>query len=395
MSTTDIETIVIGAGAVGLAIAARLSAAGQEVLVLERHAGIGMETSSRNSEVIHAGIYYPPGSLRARLCVAGKEMLYRYAAEHGVGASRCGKLLVATQESEIARLAAIEETAAKNGVADLVRLDAAAARALEPEVACVAGLLSPSTGIIDSHGLMLALEGELTARGGQVVLASAVDGIAFGEGWFRLNVTSEGASESFAITCRNLVIAAGLGATQLGRMIPYSRDYTVPGLYPAKGHYFALGCRAPFRHLVYPMPSGAWLGVHLTLDLGGKAKFGPDIEWCETIDYAFDDPDGARRARFEQEIRRYWPGLPDGALHPDYTGIRPKIYPEGAPAADFAIHGVREHGIGNLVALYGIESPGLTSSLAIGEYVASLFGVSGLGAPRLRVAGDGSPTARD
>jgi L-2-hydroxyglutarate oxidase LhgO len=367
----DVETVVVGAGVVGLTIARALARQGHEVLVLERHERIGTETSARNSEVIHAGLYYPPGSLRAKLCVAGKAMLYDFCAETGVAHSPCGKLLVATQDVEIARLEAIAANAAKNGVDDLRRLSAAEARALEPEVACVAAYLSPSTGVIDSHALMLAIEGHLTAQGGAVVLNTDVTGLEHGDEGFRIETSSAG--ERSALTAKNLVLAAGFGGTELGRMLVYRQDYRVPRTHPAKGHYFALSGRAPFKHLVYPMPQGAWLGVHLTLDVTGRAKFGPDIEWKDEVTYDFEDPEGERRITFEHEIRRYWPGLPAGALQPDYVGVRPKIYRQGEPAADFAIHGAREHGLPGLVALYGIESPGLTASLAIGDHVATLF----------------------
>ncbi len=369
---TDVETVVVGAGVVGLAIARALALKGQEVLVLERHDRIGSETSSRNSEVIHAGLYYPPGSLRAKLCVAGKQQLYRFCADNGVAHTRCGKLLVATQEAEIAKLEAIARTAAANGVDDLCRMTGEEARTLEPEVACVAAYLSPSTGVVDSHGLMLALEGHLTSRGGQVVLNTSASSLAQrADGGFEIAIDSAG--EASLLTAKNVVLAAGFGATALGRTLAYKPGYVVPETFPAKGHYFSLSGRAPFHHLVYPMPQGAWLGVHLTLDVAGRAKFGPDIEWKDTVSYDFEDADGARRARFEAEIRRYWPGLPDGALQPDYVGVRPKIYPEGAPVADFAIHGAADHGVARLVALYGIESPGLTSSLAIGDQVAALL----------------------
>jgi L-2-hydroxyglutarate oxidase LhgO len=368
--STDVETVVVGAGVIGLAIGRALALAGQGVLVLERHDRIGTETSSRNSEVIHAGIYYAPGSLRASLCVAGKEMLYRFCAENGVTHKRCGKLLVATQEAELPKLESIAAVAAQNGVGDLQRLSAADVRALEPEVSCVAAYLSPSTGIIDSHGLMQAIEGHMTAHGGAVVLNATVAGIAADGEDFAIETLSGG--ERSTLTARNLVLAGGLGATSLGRMLTYRTDYVVPETYPACGHYYALSGRAPFRHLVYPMPTGAWLGVHLTLDVAGRARFGPDIEWRDSVGYVFDEG-GKRLPRFENEIRRYWPGLPSGALHPDSVGVRPKIYREGEPVADFAIHGPAHHGVPHLVALYGMESPGLTSSLAIGDYVAALL----------------------
>jgi L-2-hydroxyglutarate oxidase LhgO len=370
--TPDIETVVVGGGVVGLAIARALSLAGHEVLLIERHGRLGTETSSRNSEVIHAGIYYAPGSLRARLCVAGKEMLYRFCAENGVAHKRVGKLLVATRDSELPALEAIAEKAAKNGVGDLQRLTAAESRALEPEVACVAAYLSPSTGVIDSHGLMLALDGHIAAYGGSVALNTLVTGITAGADVFTLRTMS--GEEEGSLTARNLVLAAGLGASIVGRMLTYPTGYAVPETYPARGHYYALSGKAPFRHLVYPMPAGAWLGVHLTLDVAGRARFGPDIEWRDSVDYTFDEANGNRLTTFEKEIRRYWPGLPAGALHPDTVGVRPKIYRSGEPVADFAIHGPSDHGVERLVALYGMESPGLTSSLAIGEFVAERLG---------------------
>ncbi len=278
---------------------------------------------------------------------------------------------MATQEAELAKLESIAAVAVKNGVNDLQRLSAADVQVLEPEVSCVAAYLSPSTGIIDSHGLMQAIEGHLTSHGGAVVLNAAVDGIAANGDGFAIETLSGG--ERSTLTARNLVLAGGLGATTLGRMLSYRPDYVVPGTYPARGHYYALTGRAPFRHLVYPMPTGAWLGVHLTLDVAGRARFGPDIEWRDSVGYVFDDEGGERLPRFENEIRRYWPGLPSGALHPDSVGVRPKIYREGEPIADFAIHGPAQHGVPRLVALYGMESPGLTSSLAIGDYVATLL----------------------
>ena len=367
----DIETAVVGGGVIGLAVARALADAGQDVMLLERHRRLGSETSSRNSEVIHAGIYYPPGSMRARLCVAGKEMLYRFCAENGVAHRRCGKLLVATHADEMAKLEGIADYAARNGVTEMRRLTAADVKVLEPEVACVAAYLSSSTGIIDSHGLMQVLEGAIEAAGGAVVLNTAVESVQANGETFVLETRS--GTEPGTLTSRNLVLAAGLGGSALASTMTWPAGYSVPQTFPARGHYFAFNGRAPFDHLVYPMPTGAWLGVHLTLDIAGRARFGPDIEWCETADYAFDDQGGARLARFENEIRRYWPGLPAGSLAPDMVGVRPKIYREGEPAADFAIHGPREHGIDRLVALYGMESPGLTSSLAIGAYVADLL----------------------
>lgn len=364
----DIETVVIGAGVIGLATGRALAEAGQEVIVLEQHNLVGSEISARNSEVIHAGIYYPPGSLRARLCVQGKRELYRFCAENGVMAIRCGKLLVATQAAETARLKAIVENAHRNGVEDLVPMTGEQARELEPEITCVAACLSPSTGIVDSHGLMQALEGHITSHSGQVVLNTRVVGASRkSNGLFELE--TEGAGGRETITAKRLVIAAGLGGTRLGDMLHPSGRYRPPRTYPAKGHYFRLVGQAPFKRLIYPMPEGAWLGLHLTFDTDGSIKFGPDVEWTDEASYEFEDADGSRLATFYREVRRYWPRLPDGSLVPDYTGIRPKIYREGEPVSDFAIHGECEHGMHNLVGLYGIESPGLTSALAIAEVV--------------------------
>lgn len=372
----DIETVVIGAGVIGLAIARALANTGHEVMVLERHDGIGRETSGRSSEVIHAGLYYPPGSLRAKLCTAGRDLLYAFAQENGVPHVRYGKLVVATGENELPRLDALSRTAEANGVTDVVRLGEADVRALEPEIAAIAALFSPSTGVIDSHALMVALEGHLRGGGGDVVLNTEVQSLSVkGDGLFEIEALSAG--QPMTLAARNLVIASGLGATKLGRMLVAGYRYQPPETYPARGHYYVLEGRVPFRHLVYPLPEAAWLGLHLTLDVAGRAKFGPDLEWCDCAgaaeDTSFDGQDGARRVRFEREIRRYWPGLTDGALAPGYVGIRPKIYRSGEPAADFAIHGEREHGVPRLVALYGIESPGLTSSLAIGDHVAALL----------------------
>src|SRR5262249_21018659 len=280
----DIETIVIGAGAVGLAVARALAIAGQELMVLEQHPSIGAETSSRNSEVIHAGIYYPAQSLRARLCVQGKELLYRFCRQNGVAHARCGKLIVATNEGQVPKLATLKETAARNGVTDLEALDATHARALEPEVACVAALHSPSTGILDSHAFMLALEGEIGAHAGSVVLNCPVERIERASCGFRVHT---GGSARGAVTAAKLVNCAGLNATNLARQLGYAR-YTPPRTYYAKGHYYALSGRSPFQRHIYPVPEGAWLGLHATIDISGRCKFGPDIAWVEEIDYAFE-----------------------------------------------------------------------------------------------------------
>jgi L-2-hydroxyglutarate oxidase LhgO len=365
----DVETVVVGAGVVGLAVARALAEAGHETMVLERHELIGSETSSRNSEVIHAGIYYPPGSLRARLCVRGKDLLYQFCADNGVAHARCGKLLVATHESQLAKLAAIRETAEKNGVTDLEPIGANAARALEPELACVAALVSPSTGIVDSHGLMVSLLGHIEARGGSLVLRCPVERLErTGEGHFRL---ATGGDAPGAITCRNLVISAGLSASRLAMTLAWGgAGYRPPPTHYAKGQYYALSGPSPFRRHIYPMPDGAWLGLHATVDISGRCKFGPDIEWIEDVDYGFEP---GKLEKFLEFIRSYYPGLDESRLHPDYTGIRPKLYREGEPVSDFAIHGPEMHGLPGLVALYGIESPGLTAALAIGETVAGML----------------------
>jgi L-2-hydroxyglutarate oxidase LhgO len=364
----DVETIVVGAGVVGLAIGRELAICGQEVLVLEQHDLIGSETSSRNSEVIHAGIYYPPGSLRAELCVKGKEMLYRFCAENGVPHHRITKLLVATSEAQLPKLKAIKETAEKNGVTDLQPLMGNEARALEPELFCVAALLSPSTGVIDSHGLMQAFEGHITTHGGQVVLRTPVERVEIApDGLFRLRLGGDSAGE---ITCKNLVLSAGLHGSKLAGTATFPSGYKPPPTYYAKGQYYAYSGRSPFSRHIYPMPDGAWLGLHVTVDIGGRCKFGPDIEWIPEIDYSFEPE---KLEKFLGFIRTYYPGLDASRLHADYTGIRPKLYREGEPVPDFLIHGPAVHGTKGLVSLYGIESPGLTASMAIGEVVRDML----------------------
>lgn len=366
----DVETIVVGAGAVGLAIARALALAGQQVMVLEQHDLIGSETSSRNSEVIHAGIYYPTGSLRAELCVEGKHELYDFCERHGVPARRCTKLLVATGADQLAKLAGLHKTAIANGVEDLVELTPAQARALEPEVSCVAALLSPSTGIVDSHAYMLALQGEAESHGAVVVLNAHVRAARrCADGTFALEVGTKG-DEVTPITCRRLVMSAGLHASKLAQTIALETDYTPPPTYYAVGQYYALSGRSPFSRHIYPMPQGAWLGLHATIDIGGRCKFGPDIEWIPEIDYTFKPE---KLEQFLDFIRSYYPGLDASRLHPDYTGIRPKLYREGEPVPDFAIHGPETHGTDGLVILLGIESPGLTASLTIGRKVGSML----------------------
>ncbi|WP_459617127.1 NAD(P)/FAD-dependent oxidoreductase [Bordetella sp. 2513F-2] len=360
--STDIDCIIIGAGVVGLAIARALAAGGREVLVAEASEGIGTGTSSRNSEVIHAGIYYPAGSLKARLCVRGKHLLYEYCAQRGIPHKRLGKLIVATSEAEAAQLEGIAQRAQANGVDDMRMIDGAEAARLEPALRCTAALVSPSTGIVDSHALMLAYQGDAENAGAQCVFHTpALNGSVRPEGGFTLQF---GGDEAMALSCNVLINASGLHAPTLARRIEGIPPDSIPPEYLCKGSYFTLSGRAPFSRLIYPVPGHAGLGVHLTLDLGNQAKFGPDTEWIDTEDYTLDP----RRADvFYDAVRRYWPGLPDGALAPGYTGIRPKISGPGEPAADFMISGPAAHGVPGLVNLYGIESPGLTASLAIAE----------------------------
>lgn len=358
-----VECIVIGAGVVGLAVARAMAQAGREVIILEALDAIGTETSARNSEVIHAGLYYPAGSLKARLCVAGREALYAFCDSHGVPYRRCGKLIVATDDSQLEGFGRLEQQARANGVNDLQRLDAAALHAREPQLAGVAALLSPSTGIIDSHALMLALLGDAEAAGAMLAVNAPVEGLRIsGDG---IEVTVGGA-EPMQLMAREVINCAGHGAPPLAQTIQGAPGLAVPPRYFAKGSYFTLNGRAPFSHLVYPMPEPGGLGVHLTLDLGGQARFGPDVEWVEGLDYRLD---AGRAEGFYAAIRRYWPALPDAALQPAYTGIRPKISGPGEPAADFRIDGPAQHGVPGLVNLFGIESPGLTSALAIAGHV--------------------------
>ncbi len=365
-SLPDLETVVIGGGAIGLAVARALAMAGQELTLLEQHGGLGQETSSRNSGVIHAGIYYPPGSLRARFCVDGKRLLYAFLEQHGVPHRRLGKLLVATSEADLPKLAQYAATARRNCVNDVQTLTSAEARALEPEVRCAGALLSPSTGLIDAPAFAMALAGEAEAHGAQVLLRNKVHEIhRSGDGLISLSL-ADGAT----FTCRNLVVAAGLGASELAATMTFPGQYRPPRTYYARGRWYALKGKSPFQRLIYPMPHGSWLGTHSTLDMAGRCKFGPDIDWIDNIDYRFDE---SAEAAFYAAIRAYWPALPDGALTPDSTGIRPKLSRQGEPVADFAIHGPKEHGVPGLVMLFGIESPGLTASLAIAEHVRGML----------------------
>jgi L-2-hydroxyglutarate oxidase LhgO len=364
-----VECVVIGAGVVGLAVARRLAQAGREVIILEAAEAIGTVTSSRNSEVIHAGIYYKAGSLMARMCVGGRRALYQYCREHGIPHRNCGKLIVATTPQETARLQSIRAHAEANGVLDLQTLSGAEARAMEPALNCDAALLSPSTGIIDSHAYMLALRGDAEAAGAACAFHTPLLHARAADGRIELDA---GGDAPMSIECRLLVNAAGLGAPALARSIDGMPIGLIPPAYLAKGNYFSCSARAPFSHLIYPVPEPGGLGVHLTLDMAGQARFGPDVEWVDTIDYAVDP---ARSERFYPAIRRYWPTLPDGALMPSYSGIRPKIVPPAVATQDFMIQGPRDHGVEGLINLFGIESPGLTSSLAIADHVGELAGI--------------------
>lgn len=366
----SVECIVVGAGVIGLAVARALALNGREVLVLEARDAFGSETSSRNSEVIHAGIYYPKDSLKARLCVSGRKLLYRHCAEYGVEHRRCGKLIVAADESELPVLAEIRDKAAANGVDDLQVLSREDVHSLEPDLDVAGALFSPSTGIIDSHALMLSFLGDIEDRGGVLSLRSKVEKIELGEGSHAVTVADGGMG--FSLRCRYLVNAAGLDAPGLLEKMKGFPDYALIEGYMCKGSYYAHAGSTPFRHLVYPVPQQAGLGVHLTVDLAGQARFGPDVEWVEERDYAVDP---SRAESFYAAIRRYWPGLEDGKLVPAYSGLRPKISPEGVPAADFMIQGREAHGVAGLVNLLGIESPGLTSSLAVAEEVVARLGL--------------------
>lgn len=362
----SVDCVVIGAGVVGLAVARALALQGREVMVLEAANAIGTGTSSRNSEVIHAGIYYPAGLLKARLCVRGKDLLYAYCTERGVPHRRCGKLIVAASEAQREALHAIQRKAQANGVHDLQWLERDAARALEPALECVAALRSPSTGIVDSHALMLALQGDLENADGVVALNSP---LAHAECAPEAIVLE--AKDGTRLAARTVVNAAGLWAPGLARQFAGLDARHVPQAHYAKGNYFTLAGRAPFARLIYPVPEAAGLGVHLTLDLGGQAKFGPDVQWVDGPDDLAVDPQ--RGDAFYAEVRRYWPGLADGALVPGYAGIRPKIHGPHEASADFVIQGEAVHGVRGLVNLFGIESPGLTSALALGEEVAAML----------------------
>ncbi len=355
-----VDSIVIGAGVVGLACARALAMGGLDVIVLEKNALIGEETSSRHSEVIHAGIYYPTGSLKARLCVAGKRLLYDYCAEHQVAFNRCGKMIVATADKQLETIRAYQRQATVNGVGDLRWLTAKEISVLEPEVVAVGGIYSNSTGIIDSHALLLSLQGEFESHGGM---------IAFNTEACRLTAVGQGLrveTEDHSLEARWLINSGGLWAPALARQLIDDG----PAAYYARGHYYAYSGRPPFSRLVYPVADSGGLGVHVTMDMAGQVKFGPDVRWIDAIDYAFDT---SHRADFVAAIRRYYPNLDESRLHPSYTGIRPKIVPAGERASDFRIDSPADHGIKGLINLLGIESPGMTAALAIAERVSNII----------------------
>ena len=360
----SVECLVVGAGVIGLAVGRALARAGREVIVVESESGIGAGVSSRNSEVIHAGIYYRPGLDKTRLCVDGKAMLYAFCQEFGVPHKRCGKLVVAVDAGEVDKLAALKVQAEANGVADLTWLSGKEARALEPALVAERALLSPSTGIIDAHAFMLALRGDAEAHGAMFAFETPILG---GRPDGRGLVIEAGGPAPMRIAAGTVVNAAGLGAQALARSIAGMPVDTIPPLHLAKGNYFSLSGRSPFSRLIYPMPTPGGLGVHLTLDLAGQAKFGPDVEWVDAIDY---DVDPRRAPSFYAAIRTYWPGLPDGALQPGYAGVRPKIARPGGSTTDFLLQTEKDHGVAGLINLFGIESPGLTASLAIADWLA-------------------------
>jgi L-2-hydroxyglutarate oxidase LhgO len=364
-----VECVVIGAGVVGLATARALALAGREVLLLEAESHPGTITSSRNSGVIHAGLYYTPGSFKARFCVAGNQALYEYCSSRGVEHRNCGKLIVANGDEEEQVLLNLLERAHRNQVPNVRLASGSEAHRLEPEIRCTAALVCATSGIVDQHALMLALQGDLENAGGTLVCHSRVERVTRLADGFRLTLAAEAGAEATELEARVVVNSAGLGAVDLlGRIEGYPPE-KIPRLHFGRGNYFTVAERSPFRHLIYPVPHAAGLGIHATLDLGHRVRFGPDVEWIDHIDYSVNS---ARAPVFYEAIRRYWPRLRDGALTPDYTGIRPKLHGPGEPQPDFRIEGPAQHGLPGLVNLLGIESPGLTSSLAIGDYVAGL-----------------------
>lgn len=370
MADFDFDAVVVGAGAVGLACGYALARRGLVVAVLEAGPIIGEGVSARNSEVIHGGLYYPTGSLKARLCVTGRRALYAFLESHKVAYDKCGKLVVATNAAEGERLDAILEQARTNDVEGMAHLSKAQALALEPELFCEGALISPESGVFDSHGYMLALQGEIEAAGGAVVTSTPFEGATPLEGGgFSVRA---GGEEPTTLTARRLITAPGLSAQAVAAEIEGFPKATIPPLHYGKGVYFRFAGKAPFARLIYPPPIPGALGTHYRRDLGGQAVFGPDLHFVDELDYTVDP---ARADEFYAYIRKFWPGLPDGGLVPDYAGIRPKLHGPGEPQPDFRIDGPEAHGLEGLVTLFGIESPGLTSSLAIGEDVAGRLGL--------------------
>ncbi|MDO6693040.1 NAD(P)/FAD-dependent oxidoreductase [Aliiglaciecola sp. 3_MG-2023] len=359
----SVECIVVGAGVVGLAVARQMAQKGVETIVIESQSQIGTGISSRNSEVIHGGIYYPPNSLKARLCVQGNKMLYAYCDERNINHKRCGKLIVATSESQLQKLTEIKNNAVANSVLDLEFYSKQKVLTLEPELACYGALFSPSTGIIDSHGLMLNLQGDLESAGGAVALGAELRSVDCTKSAFLLDI---GGTQNIKVNTKYLINCAGLHAQHIAKRFHGLPQNSVPQIHYAKGNYYALSGKAPFSHLIYPIPESAGLGVHSTLDLGNSVRFGPDVEWVNELDYSVDP---SRADAFYHQIRKYWPNLKDDSLEPSYAGIRPKLHAKGEEAKDFMIQTESEHGIAGLINLYGIESPGLTASMAIGAMV--------------------------
>jgi L-2-hydroxyglutarate oxidase LhgO len=358
------QVLVVGAGVVGLAVARAAALAGHEVIVAEATRGIGNGVSSRNSEVIHGGMYYPTGSLRALHCPRGRRMLYEFCASHGVPYRRCGKLIVATEDAEVAKMEAILKQGIANGVEGFEMIDRAAARAMEPALHCVAALHSPETGIVDSHSFMRALQGDLEDRGGAIAFDTRIERLSHSQAGWRVSFSG---SEAGELAVDAVVNSAGLGAQPLARRTDDYPSERVPRLVLARGNYFGYAGRPVFSRLIYPAPRiDGGLGIHVTLDLAGRMRFGPDVEWIDREDY---DVNASRAASFYGAIRRYWPALRDGTLQPDYAGIRPKLTGPGEPAADFMIEATAQHGLPRLVHLFGIESPGLTSALSLADEV--------------------------
>jgi L-2-hydroxyglutarate oxidase LhgO len=368
----QVDCVVVGAGVVGLAVAREMALQGRETILLERESAFGTVSSARNSEVIHAGIYYPKDSLKAKLCVEGNRLLYEYCCSHQVSTQPYGKLIVAADETQINDLQAILYKAQNNGVPEIQMISGDEAKALEPNLKCVAAILSSTTGIVDSHGYMLSLLGGFEDAGGMVAYQSPlISAKPIGnhvEGGYELTI---GGPDGMQIQTKLLINCAGMSAPAIAQKIEGLKQEQIPKAYFAKGNYFSLSGKSPFTHLIYPIPEPGGLGVHLTLDMGGQAKFGPDVEWLdidaeEQIDYTVNPKRGDG---FYEAVRRYWPELKDGSLQPDYSGVRAKIVPPNSPAGDFCFNGPQDHGLHGLYNLYGFESPGLTSSIAIAKYL--------------------------